>query len=291
MPKKLYLVDISSFIFRAYYAIRPLTAKDGTPVNAVFGVISMLNKLIDSHKPDHLIICQDRPEKGFRHEVYPAYKANRSAPPEDLVPQFDLIKEFVNTYPFKALDHIVFEADDVIATLVERFRNKPEIEIYIVSSDKDLMQLIGDNVFMFDSMKDKVIKTKDVVEKFGVGPEQVIAVQSLCGDPSDNIPGVSGVGLKTAAKLINEYGSLEVIFDNAAHIKGKLGEKITAGKDDAFLSRKLVSLDTQVPLDADWKDLELPKPNQKELNSSLDHHGYHSMLHKNYLLKQMLTFL
>ena len=265
--KKLYLIDISSFIFRAYYAIRPLTTKEGTPVNAVFGVVSMLTKLIDTHKPDHLIVCQDRPEKGFRHELFPAYKANRSAPPEDLVPQFDIIKEFIQTYPFKALDHIGYEADDIIATLVERFKKEPEIEIYIVSSDKDLMQLVDENVFLYDTMKEKVFKKEDVALKFGVGPEQVIAVQSLCGDPTDNIPGVSGVGLKTAAKLINQYGSLEAVLESATQIKGKLGEKITAGRDAALISRKLVTLDTHVPLHIEWADLKITQADQKALNA------------------------
>ena len=264
--KKLFLVDISSFIFRAYYAIRPLSAKDGTPVNAVFGVISMMNKLIDRYEPDHLIVCNDRPDKGFRYDIFPEYKANRGAPPEDLVPQFDLIREFITTYPIKAFDKKGYEADDIIATLVEKYKSQKDMEVYIVSSDKDLMQLLDENVFMLDTMKDKVFKAPQVIEKFGVGPERVVDVQSLCGDSVDNIPGIAGVGPKTASKLINEYGSLEAVLDHADEIKGKLGEKVRAGKDDALLSKKLVSLALDVDLDLKWEEMSLAAPQKIPLN-------------------------
>lgn len=264
--KSLYLVDISSFIFRAYYAIRPLSTKEGIPVNAVFGVVSMINRLIESKKPDHLIVCNDRAEKGFRHEIFPKYKANRDAPPEDLVPQFDLIKEFIRTYPILAIDKKGYEADDIIASLVERYKNHKDMQIFIVSSDKDLMQLIGDNVFMYDTMKDKIFKKEDVVEKFGVGPDKVVDVQSLCGDTSDNIPGISGVGPKTASKLISEFGDLDSVLNNAEKINGKVGEKIASEKEMALTSKKLVSLVRNLDMHINWDDMQLSKPNACSLN-------------------------
>jgi DNA polymerase I len=265
--KSIYLVDISSFIFRAYYAIRPLSTKEGVPVNAVYGVISMLNKLIEKHKPDHLIVCNDRPDKGFRHEIFPEYKANRDAPPEDLIPQFGLIKEYVKTYPIVAVDKKGYEADDVIATLVKQYKNEKDMQIFIVSSDKDLMQLVDDNVFLYDTMKNKIMKHDSVIEKFGVGPDKVVDVQSLCGDATDNIPGIKGVGPKTAAKLIQEYDTLEGVFENADKIKGKVGEKVRNGVEDARLSRKLVTLVGDVDFSLSWDEMELSPPDQEALNA------------------------
>lgn len=265
MPS-LYLIDISSFIFRAYYAIRPLSTKDGTPVNAVFGVVSMINKLIKERNPDHLIVCYDREEKGVRHQIYPEYKANRHVPPEDLVPQFDLIKEFIRTYPIKTVDKRGYEADDIIATLVKKYKKQKDMEIYIVSGDKDLMQLVDDNVSLYDTMKDKIYKRKDVLAKWDVPPEKVLDMQALCGDSTDNIPGIPGVGPKTAARLLTEYGSLKGVLDNADKIKGRLGEKIKANKDQALMSKKLAALYDDLDLDLDWEKLTLPKPDLEALN-------------------------
>ena len=264
--KKLFLVDISSFIFRAYYAIRPLSTKNGIPTNAVYGVSTMMLKLMKDHNPDHLIVCKDREGKGIRHEIFPEYKANRSAPPEDLVPQFELIDEFIKKYPFNAVDCKGYEADDIIATLVKKYKGQKDLEIYIVSSDKDLMQLLDKNVFLFDTMKNKVLKEKDVEAKFGVGPDKVIDVQALCGDSTDNIPGVAGVGPKTAAKLVNEFGDLQGVLDNADQVKGKMGEKLQNGKDDAILSEKLVRLYDDLKLELDWEELEQPQKDQPALN-------------------------
>lgn len=272
--KTLYLVDLSSFIFRAYYAIRPLTAPDGTPVNAVYGVVSMLNKLIAEKKPDHLVICGDRPEPGFRHEIYPEYKANRRAPPEDLVPQFALIQEFIKTYPLKIVDKIGYEADDVIATLVHRHRQDPQMIITIVSSDKDLMQLIGERVSMYDTMKEKVLGPEAVLEKFGVPPEKVVDVQSLCGDPTDNIPGARGIGPKTAAKLIGEYGSLETVLERAQKIPGKVGERLVEDREKILVSKKLVTLVHDVPLDINWDNLSLGKPDAAGLKAFYQKLGF-----------------
>lgn len=267
MKKSLYLVDISSFIFRAYYAVRPLTTSQGVPVNAVFGVVSMLNRLIGTRKPDHLIVCCDRPEPGFREEIYADYKANRSAPPEDLVPQFPLIQEFIRAYPVRVLEMPGYEADDIIATLVERFRKDPEMEIFVVTQDKDLMQLVCDNVCLYDAANDKLIKEPQVLEKFGVQPALVADVQSLCGDPTDNIPGIDGIGPKTAAKLIQEYGSLAGVLENATKLTGKMRDKILAGRDRILISQKLVTLDREVPLTSNWEDLTLPLPDVERLNA------------------------
>lgn len=266
--KKLYLVDIFSFIFRAYYAIRPLSTPDGTPANAVYGVVTMLKKLIDTDKPDHLIICADSKEKNFRYNIFPEYKANRGEAPEDLIPQIGLIEEFIKTYPMKLVRVDGYEADDILATLVKKYEKEKDMEIYIVSSDKDLMQLVSDehHVYLYDTMKNKINKEEDVHKKFGVGPELVIDIQSLCGDAVDNIPGIKGVGPKTATKLINEYGSLEEVLNHADEIKGKLGEKVQTGIEDAKLSKKLVSLATDVPVEMTWKDMELKKPDISALN-------------------------
>ena len=279
MKKTLYIIDIFSFIFRAYYAIRPLHAPDGTQVNAVYGVITMLKRLIDAKKPDHLVVCMEsKAKKTFREEIYPEYKANRGAPPEDLRPQIPLIEEFVKTYPMPTLSVGGFEADDLIATLVKRYSHKKDIDIFIVSPDKDLMQLVCENVFLYDTMKEEIMGSDAVVEKFGVPPEKVVEVQSLCGDPTDNIPGIPGVGLKTAAKLIQEYGSIDNVLKNAEHIKGKLGEKIATGKDAALLSQKLVSLDHDVPLDIKWEDLAINGPDATGLNAFFQRLGFRSLV-------------
>lgn len=265
--KTLYLIDISSFIFRAYYAIPPLTTSTGTPVNAVFGVVSMLHKLITEKSPDHMVVCNDRPEKGFRHDIYRDYKANRPEPPEDLVPQFELIQEYIRTLNIKQLDQEGYEADDIIATIVNKYKTQKDLQIFIVSSDKDLMQLVGENVFVYDTMKDKVFKAPDVMEKFDVPPEKLADLQGLTGDSTDNVPGIAGVGPKTAAKLLKEYGSLKAVLENAKHIKGKLGEKIKSGRESALVSRKLVTLATDIPVDTGWEALVYHKPDTEKLNA------------------------
>lgn len=278
MKKSLYLVDLFSFIFRAYYAIRPLSAPDGTPVNAVYGVITMLNKLIESKKPDHLVVCMESKEKKtFREDLFPAYKANRGPAPEDLGPQIALVEEFVRTYPMQTLTIPGFEADDIIATLAEKFSKGHDLDVIIVTSDKDLMQLVSDDVCLYDTMKDKISREKEVIEKFGVPPDKVVDVQSLCGDPTDNIPGILGVGPKTAAKLIQEYGSLDNVMEHAQAIKGKVGEKIAAGREELILSRKLVTLDRNVPLEVGYDDLVLKAPDKGKLEAFFQRLGFKTL--------------
>jgi DNA polymerase-1 len=278
--KTLYLVDISSFIFRAFYAVRPLSAPDGTPVNAVYGVVTMLHKLIQKRKPDHLVVCCDSKERNLRLDIYPEYKANRQALPEDLIPQFDLIYDYIRRYPMKTLATPGYEADDEIATLVRRYKDEPDMHVVIVTQDKDLMQLIDSskNVIVYDAANDREIREPDVLEKFGVTPDKVVAVQSLCGDASDNVPGVEGVGPKTAAKLIQEYGSLENVFAHVDEIKGKIGEKLKRDRELALVSQRLVSLNNDVPIHADWNALGLHEPDINALREFYQRLGFKSLL-------------
>jgi len=293
VPKKsLYLVDISSFIFRAFYAVRPLTAPDGTPVNAVYGVVTMLSKLINNRKPDHLVICCDSKERNNRLDIYPEYKANRDSPPEELIPQFDLIYEFVRHYPMKILANPGFEADDVIATLAKKYKDDPDMEVIIVTQDKDLMQLVDDenHVSLFDAANDRMIHEAQVVEKFGVPPNKVVDVQSLCGDASDNVPGVSGIGPKTATKLILEYGSLENVLANAANVKGKMGERLQADYEKALLSKKLVKLIDDIPMDPDWDAFTLPPADVDALMAFYKRLGFKTLLRDLDCLRQSAFF-
>ena len=218
-----FLVDGSGYIFRAYHALPPLTRKsDGLQLNAVYGFCNMLWKLLRDMKPEerptHLAIVFDKSEKTFRTDMYPAYKAHRPDPPDDLIPQFPLVRKAVQAFDLPCLEQAGFEADDLIATYA-RQACEAGAHTTIVSSDKDLMQLVNDCVVMYDTMKDKKIGRGEVIEKFGVPPDKVIEVQSLIGDSTDNVPGVPGIGVKTAAQLIGEYGDLETLLTRAGEIK------------------------------------------------------------------------
>ena len=215
--KHVFLVDGSGFIFRAFHALPPMSRDDGTPTNAVFGFTNMLIKLIEDLKADHCAIIFDTARKTFRNDVYKEYKANRPPPPDELIPQFALIREAVRAFNIACIEMEGYEADDLIATYT-RLAREQDANVTIVSSDKDLMQLVGPDIKMFDPMKNKDIGVKDVIEKFGVGPQHVVDVQALAGDTSDNVPGVPGVGIKTAAQLINEYGDLESLLDRASAV-------------------------------------------------------------------------
>ena len=251
-----YLIDGSGYIFRAYYALPPLTRKsDGLPVGAVSGFCNMLFKLIEDsnskdnlQKPTHFAVIFDSARKNFRNEIYSDYKGNRADAPEDLVPQFEYIRKSVLAFNLPSIELINYEADDLIATYTEQILNMGA-KVTIVSSDKDLMQLYKKNVRIYDPMKNKFIDEKDVLNKFGVKASKVIDVQSLAGDSSDNVPGVPGIGIKTAAELINHYGNLEVLLDRAHEIKqNKRRETIIANKDKALISKKLVTLEKKVPV-------------------------------------------
>src|SRR5512147_2453252 len=250
----LFLVDGSGYIFRAYHALPPLTRKsDGLQINAVLGFCNMLWKLLNEMKPDerptHLAVVFDKSEKTFRTDFYPEYKAHRPDAPADLIPQFPLIREAVKAFDIPCLEQAGFEADDLIATYA-RLACEAKATATIVSSDKDLMQLVGNGVTMYDTMKDKRIGAAEVMEKFGVGPDKVIEVQALIGDSSDNVPGVPGIGVKTAAQLIGEYGDLETLLKRAKEIKqDKRRESLLANAELARLSKRLVTLDNKVPLE------------------------------------------
>jgi DNA polymerase-1 len=265
-----FLVDGSGYIFRAYHALPPLTRKsDGLQLNAVYGFCNMLWKLLRDMKPEerptHLAVVFDKSEKTFRTQMYPEYKANRPDAPADLIPQFPLIREAVRAFELPCLEQAGYEADDLIATYV-RQACEAGASATIVSSDKDLMQLINDCVVMYDTMKDKRIGRQEVLEKFGVPPDKVIEVQSLIGDSTDNVPGVPGIGVKTAAQLIADYGDLETLLARASEIKQqKRRETLIENADKARLSKKLVTLDQNVPLDVPVDELAVHEPDHRHL--------------------------
>ena len=266
----LFLVDGSSYIFRAYHALPPINRKsDGLQLNAVFGFCNMLWKLLRDMKPEdkptHLAVVFDLSEHTFRTEMYPDYKAHRPDPPDDLRPQFPLIRQAVQAFDLPCLEQAGYEADDLIATYVRQAREAGATAT-IVSSDKDLMQLVSDGVIMFDTMKDRKIARAEVIEKFGVPPEKVIEVQALIGDSTDNVPGVPGIGVKTAAQLIGEYGDLETLLKRAPEIKqDKRRQALIENADAARLSKKLVTLDDRVKLDVPIGDLAVHEPDYKRL--------------------------
>ena len=265
----LFLVDGSGYIFRAYHALPPINRKsDGLQLNAVFGFCNMLWKLLremKDDKPTHLAVVFDLSEKTFRTEMYPDYKAHRPDPPDDLKPQFGLIRQAVHAFDLPCLEQKGFEADDLIATYVRQACEAGATST-IVSSDKDLMQLVNDRVVMYDTMKDKKIGRDEVIEKFGVPPDKVIEVQALIGDSTDNVPGVPGIGVKTAAQLIGEYGDLETLLKRAGEIKqDKRRQTLIDNADKARLSKKLVTLDDKVKLDVPIGDLAVHEPDHKRL--------------------------
>ncbi len=265
-----FLVDGSSYIFRAYHALPPLNRKsDGLQVNAVLGFCNMLWKLLrdmpEHDRPTHLAIIFDKSEITFRNKIYPDYKAHRPPAPDDLIPQFSLIRDAVRAFDLPCLEQAGFEADDLIATYA-REAGERGATTTIVSSDKDLMQLVTDRVTMYDTMKDRRIGIPEVIEKFGVPPEKVVEVQALAGDSTDNVPGVPGIGVKTAAQLIVEYGDLETLLFRAGEIKQpKRREALIENAEKARVSRQLVLLDDKVKLDTPLDDLAVHEPDARKL--------------------------
>ncbi len=280
-----FLVDGSSYIFRAYHALPPINRKsDGLQLNAVFGFCNMLWKLLRDLKadeaPTHLAVIFDKSEKTFRTEMYPDYKAHRPDPPDDLKPQFKFIREAVHAFDLPCLEQDGFEADDLIATYV-RQACEAGATATIVSSDKDLMQLVNDGVVMFDTMKDKKIGRAEVFEKFGVPPEKVIEVQALIGDSTDNVPGVPGIGVITAAQLIGEYGDLETLLKRAPEIKQeKRRQSLIENAEAARLSKKLVTLDDRVKLDVPIGDLKVHEPDHKRLIAFLKAMEFNALMRR-----------
>ncbi len=281
-----YLIDGSGYIFRAYYALPPLTRKrDGLPVGAVSGFCNMLFKLLEDsksndnlEKPTHFAVIFDSAKKNFRNEIYPDYKGNRSDAPEDLIPQFDYIRKSVLAFNLPSVELVNYEADDLIATYVDQILTKGA-KATVVSSDKDLMQLYKKNVRIYDPMKNKFIKNEDVKQKFGVRPENVVEVQALAGDSTDNIPGVPGIGVKTAAELINQYGNLENLLKNVDKIKQtKRRETLLENKEKAIISKKLVTLKKDVPVKNKIEEFELKQIDKGKLYNFLREMEFNRLL-------------
>jgi len=253
--KTLYLVDASGFIFRAYHALPALTSAKGIPTGAVLGFCNMLSKVIEEGAPDYLAAVFDTGKPTFRHALFGQYKANRPPPPEDLVPQFAWIEKIVEAYRIPLLRHEGYEADDLIATLATKAR-EAGIEVAIVSSDKDLMQLVGPGAYLLDTMKNQRFGADEVTARFGVRPDQLGDWLALCGDSSDNVPGIPGIGPKTATKLLLEYGDLATLLASAESVSSpKLRESLVRYADQAQLSRRLVQLDHTCPLSITLEEL------------------------------------
>ncbi len=283
-PRRLYLIDGSGYIFRAFHGLPMMTRPDGTPVNAVYGFTTMLMKLMDDLRDDSveelIAVIFDTARKTFRNEIYGAYKAHRPPPPEELVPQFPLIREATRAFNVPALEAPGFEADDLIATYA-RLAVADGIEVVVISGDKDLMQLVRPGVKLRDPMKNRDIGPEQVKEKFGVGPERVIDVQALAGDSTDNVPGVPGIGVKTAAELINQYGDLDTLLQRAGEIKQpKRRENLLANAELARISRQLVTLKDDVAAPAPLSDLVWRAPDLKVLSEFLATQNFKSLLAK-----------
>ncbi|MEW6186219.1 MAG: DNA polymerase I [Thermodesulfobacteriota bacterium] len=277
-PPKLFLIDGSSYIYRAFYAINRLTNAQGMPTNAVFGFLQMIRKILDQEKPDHMAMVFDAKGPTFRHEMFDAYKAHRPPMPDDLVIQLPFIKEISRCYGLPILEKEGVEADDIIATLAKEAEARG-FEVVMVSGDKDLMQLISPHIRMWDTMKDQIFDLEKVRERFGSGPERIIDIMALAGDSSDNVPGVPGIGEKTAVKLIQTYGSLDHLLEESTAITPpKLKEKLLQNKEQALLSRTLVTLDTRVALELSLEDLAVRPKDQTRLRELFKELGFKKFL-------------
>ncbi len=281
-----YLIDGSGYIFRAYYALPPLSRKsDGLPTGAVSGFCSMLFKLLEesrsddsSYKPTHFAVIFDSAKKNFRNDIYNDYKANRAEAPEDLIPQFEYIRKSVQAFNLPSVELLNYEADDLIATYAKKII-EVGAKVTVISSDKDLMQLVSNDIRLYDPMKSKVLGEKEVIEKFGVKPHQVVDVQSLAGDSSDNIPGVPGIGIKTASELINKYKTLDILLKKASEIpQNKRRETLLANKDKALLSKKLVTLKNDVPVKDELQNFVLKEVEKNKLYNFLRDMEFNKLL-------------
>jgi DNA polymerase-1 len=277
-PRHVYLVDGSGFIFRAFHALPPLNRADGTPVNAVLGFSNMLLKLVGETDADHIAVIFDASRLTFRNRLYDQYKAQRPEAPPELIPQFKLVREATEAFNLAQVEMVDYEADDLIATYA-RLASEAGATVTIVSSDKDLMQLVGNGVTMFDPLKQRMIGPDEVREKFGVGPEQVVDVQALCGDSVDNVPGVPGIGVKTAAELINTYGTLEVLLERAPEIKQpKRRESLINFAEQARISKALVQLKNDVEVPIPLADLVLRPSDPGKLLGFLQAQGFRQLV-------------
>ena len=254
MSKTLYIIDASAYIHRAYHAIRPLTTSKGVPTNAVYGFIKLINKIKKEQKPDYIAICFDHPSKNFRHQLSPVYKANRKQLDEDLIKQMPIARQAVEAMQLAWFEKAGFEADDVIGTVAKK-AEKQGIKVVIVTGDKDLFQLVNDNIHIWNESKNIMFDSQRVFEKYGLYPDKIVDMLALMGDNCDNVCGVKGIGEKTAVKLINTYGSVENIIANADSIKGKISQAVKDGANDVLLSKKLVQLELNVPIDVSIEEM------------------------------------
>ncbi|MBC7467011.1 MAG: DNA polymerase I [Bdellovibrio sp.] len=269
MKKQIYVVDVSSMFFRAFYAVRPLTSTKGVPVNAVYGFISMIAKLMKEKKPDHLVFCYDRKEPSFRKEVYAEYKANRTTMPDDLQVQMPYLKQVATLFGIKDIEVPSFEADDLIGTIA-KLAEREDYETFIVSGDKDFCQLISKDVFLYDTMKDVIFTPELVKEKHGVAPEQFLDYLAITGDTSDNIPGVAGIGPKGAIKLIEQFGTVENIYKNIDQVESaSIKAKLVASEKNAILSKHLVTIVCDVDIKCTMEDFKLKPMQRDELRAFL----------------------
>ena len=277
--KNLFLIDGSGLIFRAFYALPPLTNPEGTPINAVLGYCNMIINIVDTFKPDQLIVVFDTKRKTFRNDIYKSYKSNRVELPEELIPQFTIIREATKALDLPQIEMDGYEADDIIATYASK-AEKQGIAVTIISSDKDLMQLVNKKTKMYDSMRNNYIGTNEVKEKFGVDPSKVVDVQALAGDSVDNIPGVSGIGIKTAAELINTFGNLNNLFSQVDKIKQpKRKQALIDEQDNALISKKLATLKKDVPIKSYTFQL-FKGINQKKGLEFFEKHGFKNLIAK-----------
>lgn len=278
--KRLIIVDVSNFIFRAFFAIRPMSSPEGVPTNAVYGMLTMLLKLLSDQRPTHVFLACDTKGGSFRNALYDQYKANRSAPPEDLVPQFALINTLIEKMNLPTFRHEHYEADDLIGSACVQWKEEFD-EIFIASGDKDLMQFVGGNVKMLDTMKDKIYTPVEVEEKMGVRPDQIVDYLSIVGDTSDNIPGMKGIGAVGAAKLLKEYGTFENILANVDKLKGKkVIEAFTDHLELGLLSKKLVQIATDVELGHTAEETAVSFYPTNELSDFLKDLGFKTILTK-----------
>lgn len=278
--KRLIIIDLSNFIFRAFFAIRPLHAPDGTPVNAVYGVLSMLHNMIVKYRPTHILVARDTKEGSFRKEIYPEYKAHRTEPPDELVPQFSLVDELIKVLELSEIRVPNYEADDIIGSVAMQWKKEFD-EILIASGDKDLMQFVDGPIHMLDTMKEKVYTREDVKDKMGVYPEQIVDYLSLIGDTSDNIPGVNGIGPKGAQNLIEEFGTLENILANVENIKNKRCQTaLMAHQNEAMLSKELVKIVIDLKLKFTYDETSFRLRFTPEIEDFLNRMGFRSWMTK-----------
>jgi 5'-3' exonuclease len=281
---RLFLIDGSSYIFRAFFAIPPLTNGSGMPTNAILGFTNMVLKLLKQHRPEFVIVALDAGKKTFRNEIYEGYKGHRPEPPADLVPQLPYFRKVLEALNIALIETPGYEADDVIATLCKSL-SRADCEIVVVSADKDLMQLVADRIKFLDSTKDRWIGAPEVKEKFGVAPGQVVDVMGLMGDAVDNIPGVKGIGKKTAIGLIQRFHSLENLFARLCEIDNcqlrgaaRIRNILQDGKEQAFLSRQLATVRVDVPIEVGLRDLRARKPDLEKVRTLFTELGFFNLI-------------